>query len=368
MSLDHSWLSRLEDEIPLFLRSLKPADLPGRYIVCKRGVTEVGREMGLGWSCFALKTLQVLGRWEVFSREEREGWVEFIQDYQRTDTDSPFEDPPQLAYLKNSPGFIGSMLRLVGRGPWRPEPQSIVLAETKQAIATLAEVGAEPRRPFRGFPAKPERVREWLVAQDWSKPWGAGGQSAGLVVFLKTQAPHFLPVAEVEELLAVCREFFTGLADRETGAYFRGPAPEHGELINGAMKVLMALDWLDLPIHYPDRLVATVLAQPPKPDGCHLVDAIYILHRALAQPGRSGADERVREYCLSVQEMIRAHAQEDGGFSFHLRKAQTNYYGAPVSRGLDEGDIQGTCLLVWALGMIWQLVEPETAKWKVLRP
>jgi hypothetical protein len=92
------------------------------------------------------------------------------------------------------------------------------------------------------------------------------------------------------------------------------------------------------------------------------------LHQALAKPGESRADERVRAYCGQVQELIRAHANDDGGFSFYVRKAQTAYYGAPVSRGLDESDVQGTCLLVWALAMIWRLIEPERARWKLVRP
>jgi hypothetical protein len=130
----------------------------------------------------------------------------------------------------------------------------------------------------------------------------------------------------------------------------------------------MALDWLEMPVQYPERLVATVLAHPPEPSGCHLVDAIYVLHQALNSRGESRADERVRSYCAQVQDLVRAHANDDGGFSFYVRKAQTNYYGAPVSRGLEESDVQGTCLLVWALAMIGRLVEPGEMKWKLLRP
>ena len=54
--------------------------------------------------------------------------------------------------------------------------------------------------------------------------------------------------------------------------------------------------------------------------------------------------------------------------SFYQRKAQTNYYGVPISRGLDEPDLQGTCLLTWAAAMIWHLVDPEKARWVVLKP
>jgi hypothetical protein len=135
--------------------------------------------------------------------------------------------------------------------------------------------------------------------------------------------------------------------------------------VNGAMKVLMALDWLGMPIEYPEKLVATVLAAPPKADGCHLVDAIYVLHRALAG---HGADAKVKAYCEEVFEALQTHLHLNGGFSFYQRKAQTNYYGVPISRGLDEPDIQGTCLLTWAAAMIWQLVDPENARWVVLKP
>lgn len=364
-TIDSAWFSRCEDGNMAFLRRLKVGTQAGRYLPCLRGASDVAREMSLAWSCFALKTVRMIQRWENLGREEREGWVEFIRDFQKSDEEGAFEDPPEMAHLNKAPGLIAKLLGLVGRGPWRPEPRSILLAETKQAIATLAEVNTTPDRPFRGFPANSDAVRAWLSEQDWSKPWGAGGQSAGLAVFVTTQAPRFLSASDAKELQETCRAFFRELADPETGAYFRGPRPEHGELVNGAMKVLMALDWLEMPIEYPEKLIATVLAAPPKADGCHLVDAIYVLHRALA--GR-GADSKVRAYCEEVFEALQTHLHLKGGFSFYQRKAQTNYYGVPISRGLDEPDIQGTCLLTWAAAMIWQLVDPEHARWVVLKP
>ena len=362
MSSDTSWFAELEESVPAFLQSLKPGTQAGRYLPCRRGATAVGKEMGLGWSCFAAKTLHILNRWSALELREREEWVKFIQSFQRED--GAFEDPPEMAYLQKPPGFTARILGLIGRGPWRPEPRSIMLAETKQAIATLAEEGASPRHIFRDVPFTPETVKSWLEAQNWARPWGAGGQSAGLVVFIKTQAPAFLPQRDVDELLDVCRDFFASIADKQTGAYFRGPVPAHGELINGAMKVLTALAWLDVQPHYAEALVRTCLAHPPHATGCHLVDAVYVLHQCLPQ----GGDATVRDYCDRVVKLIRVHANDDGGFSFNVRKAQTNYYGVPVSRGLAESDLQGTCLLVWALAMIQRLTSPEHATWRIIKP
>ncbi len=322
--------------------------------------------MALGFSCFALKTQHMLGGWPALPESERSAWLDFIRSYQCNSEESSgaFIDPPENNYLTVGRTWRDRLWRMIGRRRPKDFAHSIVLAETKQAIATLAEVGERPRVPFRGFPLTPEGVRAFFESKDWSRPWGAGGQSAGLVVFLKTQAPELLPAQEVEALLTVCREFYAGLVDADSGAYFRGTRPAQGELVNGAMKVLMALDWLDEPVHRPERLVQTCLAHPPSPDGCHLVDAIYVLHQSV----RGDVTATVRAYCLHVVEMIRRHANPDGGLSFYLGRAQTNYYGVPISRGLPESDIQGTCLLVWALAMIWRMLAPETAAWQPIKP
>ena len=365
ISLDTVWLHSLNESVPAYLAKLRFGDQPGRYLPCLRGTTPIGREVSLGFSCFALKLHHMLGRWELVPEQDRDRWVEFIQLFQEPGGDGAFIDDAEVQYLKRHAPWRERLRRVFGGGGTTSFARSIVLAETKQAIATLAEVNEAPVRPFRGFPTTPESVHRWLESLDWSRPWGAGGQAAGLVVFLQTQAPAFLAPPDVAALLQICRDFYGALAHQPTGAYFRGNAPpEHGELINGAMKVLMALHWLDVPPHHPERLIATCLQKAPSPGGCHLVDAIYVLHQCV----RGEADVAVRRYCGDVADLIRAHAHEDGGFSFHVKKAQTNYYGVPISRGLDESDIQGTCLLIWALAMMWKMLQPENAMWKTLKP
>ena len=364
-ALDVAWLQGLGESVPAYLAKLRAGSPPGRYLPCERGATPVAREMALGFSCFALKVQHMLGLWSRLAQAERDTWLEFIRAFQRDDEgEGAFIDPPEINYLTVGRTWRDRLWSLVGKRRPKDFARSIVLAETKQAIATLTEVGAHAHAPFRGFSLTPEGVRAFFESKDWSRPWGAGGQSAGLVVFIKTQAPELLPARDVEELLAVCRDFYAGLLDAESGAYFRGNRPAQGELVNGAMKVLMALDWLDEPVHRPEKLVQTCLAHPPSPDGCHLVDAIYVLHQSL----RGEAPATVRAYCLHVVELIRRHVNTDGGLSFYVNRAQTNYYGVPISRGLDESDIQGTCLLVWALAMIWRMLAPETAQWKPIKP
>jgi hypothetical protein len=141
---------------------------------------------------------------------------------------------------------------------------------------------------------------------------------------------------------------------------------EHGQLINGAMKVLTALDWLDAPIHYPDKLIDTCLERLPSPDGCHVVDAVYVLHRCLQQTDHHRA--QIQAYCTQVLEMIKRHYNPDGGFSYNIGRSQTHYYGIKIAQGLAESDIHGTVLLTWAIAMILEVMEANSAGWRVIRP
>jgi hypothetical protein len=187
-----------------------------------------------------------------------------------------------------------------------------------------------------------------------------------MAVFLTTEAPRILPQTDVQELLNTCSQQFKELADKETGAYFTGSLPEYGELINGAMKVLTALDWLQTPVHYPERLIDTCLSQPPSSEGCHLVDAVYVLHRCLhfTQYRKS----EVQEYCLHLLEMIKRHHNADGGFSYFIGRNKQKYYRVPVSEGRAESDIHGTILLTWAIVMICEILDINDNHWNVIKP
>jgi hypothetical protein len=52
--------------------------------------------MSLAWSCFALKTSHMLRSWQRLERDEREAWVEFIQDFQEETEEGAFVDPPEM--------------------------------------------------------------------------------------------------------------------------------------------------------------------------------------------------------------------------------------------------------------------------------
>ena len=373
MARQTEWLAKLSDTLPRYLETLQIPDQPGRFLPCVEGATELGQQVALGLSCFAVKIYYTLGLWEELDSQERDAWIAFLKSFQvdgnPTDdwvTHNAFIDPPVTSYLAAQVPWRRRLIEPVFRPKHLTYLQRVIIAETKQAIATLVEVGESPDRPYRGFPVTPAGVRDHLLHLDWTRPWGAGGQASALVVFLKNQAPRFLEHAEFQGLLNICTQFFESLADVQTGAYFRGSVPGHGHLINGAMKVLTALDWLEVPIHYSERLIDTCLERLPSSDGCHLVDVIYVLYRCSQRTQYKKA--KIQAYCAQVLNMIRQHHNPDGGFSYNIGRSQTIYYGVPISQGLAESDIHGTCLLAWAVAMILEIMDNNSVDWRVIRP
>ena len=375
-------LEELEENVFRFMSRLRKPGRVGRYFPCEKGLTKYGEKAELGLSCFAMKVFYIFGWWEGLPRSEKNEWVEHINSYLVVSGEENGEylhayiDPILVNYLREpslsryvSKIRSTSIHELMKLGRLRTEPpayERAIVAETKQAIATLAEVGVQTRCKAFSFAQTPEDVLQYMSKFDWSLPWSAGGQTASLAVFLSVQAPQFLSFASVEKLRDVMRQYYRTIADRDSGGYFTGTRPTRSMLINGAMKVLTALDWLDEPIHYPRRLIDTVLQFLPVAQGCDLVDAIYVLFRCLKQDNYKRKE--IECYLLSCIKIIAKHQQPDGGFSYSIGQAQKWYYGMPISRGLKEGDLHGTVLLVWALVMIASMIEPGRYSWKVIRP
>ncbi len=378
------WIQKTAATLPDFIDSLSQPSAVGRFIPCVKGVTRIGREASLGFSCLALKLYYILGLWDKVEHHQKENWVTTIKDFQQPKVvlgehvlENAFIDPALIhsAYnYFNYPQqliYHGSILikdlkSLVSSKYSRnnlTNPIHVINAETKQAIATLMEIGATPEIPFLSFPQSREKLMEELTKLNWREPWAAGGQAAGFAVFTATQP---LDSLLRNKLIETFNTFFDSIVDSNSGTYFQNGMPGYGQAVNGAMKVLTALDWLQIPIHYPLQLIDTCLSQFPSPEGCHLVDTVYVLYRCQLSTDYRKTD--VVAYLRTVMNMIKSHYNTDGGFSYFMNRSQTNYYNIRISRGFPESDLHGTLLLTWAIAMILEIMEDNRLGWRVLKP
>jgi len=241
--------------------------------------------------------------------------------------------------------------------------QTSIRAETKQCIATLQQLGRRNKDTFLDFPQTKYEISKLLDSYDWSQPWSAGAQFAGLSVFASTQLNNQEKIANQD----ILGNYINNLVNSENGCYYLGDKPTRSQLINGAMKVISGLDWLNLEIHYPEKLIDLCLEDNPSGEGCDLVDNVYVLYKCLQQTNYKRKE--VIKYLDKINYLIMLHSHsESGGFSYFKEKSQTHYYGVRISQGKNEADLHGTVLLSWALSMIFQIKEQNTNDWKVIKP
>jgi hypothetical protein len=365
-----NWVQRLDDSVPKFLESLRRSDQSGAYYLSLKGGLTESINLSLGYTCFALKAYYTLNRWKTLPEEYRRDITRHIQSYQQSQV-WPAGWIGCGAFVDSEAMRLGArQIRALRPRTWRPwwpwaspnDYQKLVVGETKQALASLYQVGAEPRRAYEGFPASGAGILRWLESYDWSKPWAAGGQAACLALFVSTQ----LTGGERVKAQETMRKFYRRLAQPATGLYHRGDRPEYGESVNGTMKVLTALDWLEEEIHFPQQLIDSVLAGKPPSTGCHLVDAIYVLYRCARECSHRRTE--VQAYAQEMLSWIQPHVQSDGGLSYHAGQSQVHYYQLLVAKSWPVSDLHGTSLLIWAIAMCLELLEANALGWKVMRP
>ena len=338
------WLRRLSDEVWDWLEHMQIPGRPGWIRLCRSGaLIEPGRRSGLGFSCLALKTCVMLGLVQRVPAPDLTAWISHIQRFQRRwgPLRGRFEDR--------------SILDAVPARQATAEGRAATLrAETRQACATLLTAGARPfRRVSTGIPRTEDQVRAYIAALDWTQPWAAGSHAGHLLFFYGLHARYFNERHADRLLVRTVFQELDRLQDPVTGSWF-SKRPSDAQVVNGAMKILTGYAFLKRPFLLSERLIDTCLAIPNAEHGCNNADVIYVLRECTRQTDYRCTE--IQAWCRERVEVIRRFRQHDGGFSYAENTAQTNYYGAPVSRGLCESDVHGTALFAWSLVMIGDIM------------
>jgi len=370
ININH-FLSEIQEKNIFFLNSLRDDENSYNFNPVKKGITNYGSKLTLGFSCYALKTFYILGYWDKLSLHDKNDWLNYIKHYQ-ANTTSPssnlFMDSEYAkfgntfsyeSFVKDS---FKKVINLTGVKRYQLSSQKFsnsIRAETKQAIATIYQVGDKPTYKYYEFEENDQNLYSFLNSLDWKNPWSAGGQFSALCVFSK--------INNSNNNIKLLSNFSKNLLHAETGGYYLGSKPDNSLLVNGAMKVITGLDWINVPIHEPEKLIDLCLSIEPNNEGCDLVDIVYVLFKCLQTI--TYREDDICEYFHSITEKIYRHYFPDtGGFSYFLDKSQTEYYGVRISNGLKTPDLHGNLLLVWALSMINLTINKQNSEWKILKP
>lgn len=340
------------------------------FLPAQEGLTTEGQKISLGLSTYGLKLYYMLGEWENLNNEQKNEWVEYINSFQKNYKKLPknsYVDKVVYDFYNNntlrglSKDYLKKILNIIPNLNYEIKDtqfKKAINAETKQAIATLDQVGRSSEKLFLPDISRSEDMKKYLDSLNWSKPWTSGAQYASLCVYSKVNEDSN------KQLLV---DYSNLLVNEETGSYYKKTPNHPREIINGAMKVLSGLDWLGADIHYPEKLIDYCIHNKPVTEGCDIVDYVYVLYRCLQQTDFK-KKEVLQIFDDSITDIRKLYYKNLKGFSYFKNKSQTHYYGVRISDGKDVPDIHGTLLCTWALIMILDSFEKLNSNYRLIKP
>lgn len=341
----------------------------GRFSFCSEGSrVPVTGHAALFTTCFAMKIAWQTGAWAGWAESRRNAAITFVRSFQ--EPDGVFRDPWLAANSRPGPvRLLKAMLHRGGlRGELERQPRN-ERAETRQAASTLRMVGESFAHrlplPVRGA----EEVRTYAEGLGWENPWAAGSHLSHLAALATMNREAFgareEDTAIERAVLAVLEDY----RDQRTGTWGKGNVPDDLR-VNGAMKVLTALEWMQPVGMDHSTLLRFALGRPFCADGCGFLNRLYVVQQAwkrVPEAARDETREQVGALARAALESALRFANADGGFSFYKGRAQHEYYGARISAGRPVGELHGTMLMTWAVAIALDLLGGAEG-WRCPRP
>ena len=363
---------KLEDSLLSYIHELEKPNYQYQFNFALEGLTKASNNLNLGFSCFALKLKYILNSKDLKPKYLL-NWSDYINSFQ-------VQENHYFPYSYFDKGYYLEVKRINARlllkegvkktlnisNKYNFESQSskikaFIKAETKQAISSLNEVSMPTKHTFADFPSSKDEIYKYLDSFDWSKPWNAGAQFASLSAFSSQEN------LENQEIKDNLKSFILTKLNKDSGLYYTGVQNSQHELINGCMKVITGLEWLEQEIHYPKKIIDFCLKFKITKEACDLLDLVYVLSKCLEVTNYKKLE--VNNYLKEVESKIMENFKPlEGGFSYSKNQSQKMYYGVKVTNGMNYADLHGTMLLTWALALIFNTRETNSRNWKVLKP
>lgn len=345
---DTKWLFELKEKVSQFLEQLKGKKISGFFHYSLSGdLYNEEIKWGLGNTVFAVKIFYTLDLMNKLPEEERMEMADFIKSFQKDN--GTIYDP-----LIKRKTFLKDKLSLLNNWEfnnfWH---QQTIRAETRQAISALKLLEKRPGIHYKNFPKKKNEIEKYLDNLDWGKPWNAGSHFSHLMFFLNN-----IDLENKQELINFSIDLVNKLQSPEDGSWYTNN-PSLQQKINGAMKIITGLKATNrVYFKYPEKLIDLCLQARNDKQACDNFNIIYVLHYANKMTNGNYRREEIKNFALERLVIYKKYYYpEIGGFSFLPHKANIYYYGAKITKGLDEPDIHGTVMFFWGISIISQILK-----------
>ena len=162
-------------------------------------------------------------------------------------------------------------------------------------------------------------------------------------------------IQESENLIVFADEWIDGLQNKNDGFWYKGDADKK-QRINGAMKILTGKAAAGIEnINCHEKIIDGCLEAVNDTEACSNFNIIYCLYFCSRI-----SDYRKKEIAVFCEERLNIYRKyyfdDTGAFSFYQGKANDYYYGAKITKGLDEPDIHGTVMFLWGITLISKIL------------
>lgn len=349
MNIENDWLIDIREKVYSFIQKMNVNKDFSYFKYSYSGdLYDSNTKWGLGQLVFTTKTLYMIDKIKEFEPIHKTNLINGINSFQSKDghyTDTTLFKPKKI--------IISNLLR---RGKISNHEKT-KRAETRQSFAAILALNSKPKVPFLHIPYSKKGIEHYLNKLDWSKPWDAGSHFGHLLFFLHYNKVLFgIHKDDADDLIDYAIEWVNRLQSPIDGCWYSGEVTD-SEKINGAMKVLTGLSASEkLSFSYPKRIIDTSLKIGEATDACNDFNVVYVLC-CCSQVTDYRTDD-IQKFCLKrLKQYRRYYYYKKGGFSFHLGKANDFYYGARITKGLNEPDIHGTVMFLWGITLISRILK-----------
>jgi hypothetical protein len=346
------WLHELKDEVKTFLSHQKSSIKKGYYHYSYSGdIYGENIHWNIGSSVFALRLYYCLG---YEKSQDIIDIVNYIKSFQSVNTiydNFIFKK----GFVRN---FLASMKNYNFINLFNSQYKN---AETRQSLSALMLYGELPNNLKLDIPSSKEEIEKYLNSLNWNEPWGAGSHFSHLMFFYRVaKESGQISLKQFDTYINIAIEWINNIYHTDTGGWYKGDQTNR-YIVNGAMKILTGLIAVDkVYIANPKALIDTCLEATNDLDACDNFNIILVLNYASKQLQRNYRQKEIEAFALNRLQKYKAHyKKEQGGFSFFLNGANTRYYGAKITKGLNEADMHGTFLFLFGISIIIQILGLE---------
>ena len=354
---DIDWIGSLRKKVKNFLDILATDNYKYIKYSLSGDIYNSSFNWGLGQNVFFIKILYMLNLLSELSLEKKNSLINNIKRFQ--DSNGYISDPlirklitkKKLFFLKDKSGEF--------------EIEKIRRAETRQSFSALNCLSEKPDKPFIHVPYGKEEINVFLSGFNWKYPWDAGSHFSHLLFFLKFNEIMFGYKSDKSgDLIKHANNWVDDLQSEENGFWYKGKTTVK-EKINGAMKILTGKEAAGiLNVNNYEKIINGCLDAINDEEACSNFNIIYCLY--YCSRISDYRNKEIEDFCYDRLKIYREFYYEDlGGFSFHKSKANDIYYGALITRGLNEPDIHGTVMFVWGIALISKILSFDFVDFKI---